>query len=449
MIKSKNTTTVTLTSLGCHKNLVDSEIMMGFLKEDGFEIIEPHKPAHIHIINTCSFVGDAKEESIETILTVAAQKKAGLLKLLVVTGCLPQRYAEELMNEIPEVDIFLGVGDYPKITEIIKKKLAGQKEKNFVASSQFLPDHLTPRTQTTPFYTKYVKISEGCSHKCSFCTIPSIRGTLISRKSEDVFQEVNQGIQKGVKEFNLVAQDLNEYGRDLEPRESLFKLLTNLEKLDGDFWLRLLYMYPLQFPDKLVDLIKEHPHIIKYVDIPLQHISDKLLKLMDRGSSSHYIHRLIEQLKTKIPEITLRTTFIVGHPGETEQDFEDLHQFIKDYEFPHVGVFKYSNEEGTPSFDLPHHVPEEIMEERLHILMSTQKEISQKLNQKYIGKTIKVLFEGESQETELLYQGRHAGQAPDIDGITLINSGSAPIGSFCDVKITEAFEYDLLGEIVS
>ncbi|MFH1356913.1 MAG: 30S ribosomal protein S12 methylthiotransferase RimO [bacterium] len=449
MIQEKNKITVTLTSLGCPKNLVDSEIMIGFLKEDGFEIVEPHKPAHVHIINTCSFVGDAKAESLETIFTVAQQKEAGTLQLLVVTGCLPQRYAIELIKEIPEVDLFLGVGDYPKITEIIKNKLTGKKERNFVATAQFLPDHLTPRTQTTPFYTKYVKISEGCSHQCSFCTIPSIRGTLISRKSQDVFQEIETGVAHNVKEFNLVAQDLNEYGRDLEPRDSLFKLLTKLEILEGDFWLRLLYMYPLQFPNKLIDLIKEHPHIIKYVDIPLQHISDNLLKLMDRGSSSLYIHRLIDQLKTKIPEITLRTTFIVGHPGETDKDFDQLHKFIKDYEFQHVGVFKYSNEEGTPSFNMPDHVSDKIMEERLHILMSAQKEISQKLNQQYIGKTIKVLFEGESQETELLYQGRHAGQAPDIDGITLINSGSASIGSFCDVKITEAFEYDVLGEIVS
>jgi len=448
MTQTPHKTTVNFISLGCPKNLVDTEAMIGILNKDDYSIVAPDDNSNVTIINTCSFVEDAKKESIDTILEVIEKKKKGGCQLIVITGCLPQRYIKELPTLLPEVDLFVGMSDYPNLSHLIQDKLSGKEKKSFVHNKRFLPDHLTPRVQTTPFYTKYVKISEGCSHLCSFCTIPFIRGELISRTPDDICEEIKEGVKNGVKEFNLVAQDLNEYGRDLKTRSSLYKLLKKLEDASGDFWIRLLYMYPLQFPDKLVELIAHHPHIAKYVDIPLQHISDRLLKMMKRGSSSSYIYRLLNQLKTNIPDIALRTTFIVGHPGETESDFEKLKSFLKEIEFDRVGVFKYSNEEGTSSYDMADHVEEEVMDERLHELMCIQKEISLKKNKSLIGKTVKVLFEGESQESELLYQGRTYGQAPDIDGVVLIRSGSAKIGSFCDVKIVDAFEYDLLGEIV-
>lgn len=436
-------------SLGCPKNLVDSEVMLGLLDKEGFEIVASDQSSHITVINTCGFVEEAKKESIDTILEVAKRKKKGQLDLLVVTGCLSQRYKEELPKLLPEVDLFLGTGDYPKLPGLIRHKLAGRKGRNYVTKPEFVPDHLTPKKQITPFYTKYVKISEGCSHKCSFCVIPFMRGTLKSRIPESIYEEIKVGIENGVKEFNLVGQDLNEYGRDLKERSSLYKLLESLKNLSGKFWLRLMYLYPLQFPDRLVDLIARYPHVIPYVDIPLQHISDNMLKKMNRGSSSRYIYRLVDQLKTKIPEITLRTTFIVGHPGETDQDFGELLDFIKKTKFDRIGVFPYSPEEGTPSFEMNKQVETHVKEKRVHELMSIQQKISLRKNKTLVGKTVTALLEGPSKESNLFLSARHQGQAPDIDGEILIRKGQAKIGDFCDVKIVEAHEYDLIGEIVT
>lgn len=439
---------VNFVSLGCPKNLVDSEVMLGLLNENDFAIVTPDKKSNITVINTCGFVEESKQESIDTILEITQKKKAGDVDLVVVTGCLSQRYKEELPKLLPEVDLFIGTGEYHKLPGLLRHKMAGKPGITYVEKPEFVPDHLTPKMQLTPFYTKYVKISEGCSHQCSFCIIPYMRGTLRSRQPESIFSEIQTGIQKGVKEFNLVGQDLNEYGRDLTERSSLFKLLDGLEKLDGDFWLRLMYMYPLQFPDRLVELIARHPHVLKYVDIPLQHISDSMLKRMNRGSSSKYIYRLIEQLKTKVPDITLRTTFIVGHPGETKKDFDELMEFVTGAEFDRVGVFQYSPEEGTPSALMPDQVPNNVKQDRFDTLMSAQQKISLAKNKNLVGKTLKALLEGPSKESDLLLAARHAGQAPDIDGEILIRDGSAPAGNFCNVKIVDAFEYDLLGEIV-
>lgn len=439
---------VNFVSLGCPKNLVDSETMLGLLDKDDFAIVTPDADARVTVINTCGFVEESKQESIDTILEVAERKKNNGLDLLVVTGCLSQRYKEELPKLLPEVDLFIGTGEYDRLPGLIRHKLSGKADRTYVANPRFLPDHLTPRLQTTPPHTKYVKISEGCSHRCSFCVIPFMRGDLHSRQSLDVVSEIRAGITAGVKEFNLVAQDLNEYGRDLTDRPSLYRLLKDLESVDGDYWLRLMYMYPLQFPDKLVELIATHPHIAKYVDIPLQHISDRMLKKMNRGSSSKYVHRLIEQLKKKVPNITLRTTFIVGHPGETEEDFKQLMDFIATSEFDRVGAFKFSPEEGTPSHDMTGTVPDNVKEERLTAVMALQQEISRKKNRALIGKTVKALFEGASKQSEFLGSARHEGMAPDIDGEVLIRDGSPAKGSFCSVKIVDAFEYDLLGEVL-
>lgn len=438
---------VNFISLGCPKNLVDSEVMIGLLDKDDFQINPPDVPSQVSVINTCSFVDDSKQESIDTILEVVGKKKNGDCNMIVVAGCLAQRYVKELPELLPEVDLFVGTGEYNKLPGLIRHKLAGSKDVTYVEKPEFVPEHLTPRIQTTPFYTKYVKIAEGCSHRCSFCIIPFLRGDLRSRSPQDIYNEISEGVDRGVKEFNLVSQDLNEYGRDRTERTSLFKLLNKLEDIDSEFWLRLMYMYPLQFPDKLVKLIAAHPHCANYVDIPLQHISDHMLKKMNRGSSSRYIYRLIENLKTNIPDIVLRTTFIVGHPGETDKDHEELKKFITEMEFDRVGVFKFSQEEGTPSYKMNAQVADDIKEERYNEIMGLQQEISKRKNKSFVGKTLKVLLEGPSDETDLLLQGRYYGQAPDIDGVVLIRDGSAPVGEFCDVKIVDAFEYDLLGEI--
>lgn len=453
--------TVNVVSLGCPKNLVDSEVMMGLLDKDDFHIVPPDHEARVSVINTCSFVEGSKQESIDTILEVAERKKAGQLSLLVVAGCLAQRYAQNLPELLPEVDLFVGVGEYPKLPGLIRHKLAERSlarlrlarddssAVTYVEKREYVPDHLMPRLQTTPFYTKYVKIAEGCSHRCSFCIIPHIRGDLNSRAPEDISAEIKDGVGKGVKEFNLVSQDLNEYGRDLKERSSLTKLLEKISTIEGDFWLRPMYMYPLQFPDKLVRLIADETCLVKYVDIPLQHISDRMLKKMNRGSSGHYIRRLIDNLKSHVPGIVLRTTFIVGHPGETKDDFAQLKKFLTDTEFDRVGVFKYSHEEGTPSYYMTDQVSEDLKEERFHELMTLQKKISLKKNKRLIGSTVKVLFEGVSKESDMLFSGRTAGQAPDIDGVVLINEGQAKVGEFCQVTITEAHSYDLLGKVVS
>lgn len=448
MQKQESKISVNFISLGCPKNLVDSEVMMGVLDKDDFEIRTPDDKTDVAVINTCSFVDDSKQESIDTILEIAEKKKNGELGMIVVAGCLAQRYVNELPELLPEVDLFVGTGEYPKLAGLIRHKLAGDQKVAYVEKPEYVPTHLTPRIQSTPKYTKYLKISEGCSHKCSFCIIPHMRGTLNSREPGDIVEEIKMGIAQGVKEFNMVAQDLNEYGRDLSERSSLFKLLNDTAELEGDFWLRMMYMYPLQFPDKLVKLIAEHPHIANYVDIPLQHVTDHMLKKMNRGSSARYMYRLLENLKKHVPDIVLRTTFISGHPGETDEDHKALVQFLKDIEFDRVGVFAFSNEDGTASDLMNEQVPEELRRERKNELMQIQQEISLRKNKARVGQTYKVLLEGPSQETDLLLQGRYYGQAPEIDGVVLINDGSAPIGEFCKVQITEAMEYDLVGKIV-
>lgn len=440
---------VNFVSLGCPKNLVDSEVMIGLLDKDDFIIAPPDQPGRVAVINTCSFVEDSKKESIDAIMEVAERKKKGECDMIVVAGCMAQRYIESLPELLPEVDLFVGTGEYHKLPALIRHKFAGDKQVNYVEKPEYVPDHLTPRIQTTPFYTKYVKVSEGCSHRCSFCIIPHIRGDLNSRQPKDIVDEIKNGVKAGVKEFNLVAQDLNEYGRDLSDKSSLFELLDRLKDVEGDFWVRLMYLYPLQFPDKLVRLIADHPHVLPYVDIPLQHISDHMLKKMNRGSSSRYIHRLVDNLKSAMPNIVMRSTFIVGHPGETDEDFEQLKEFIKNTRFDRLGVFQYSQEEGTPAATMNGQIKKPIKQKRFNQLMKLQQKISLEKNKALVGQTLKVLLEGPSDETDLLYKGRYYGQAPDIDGVVLIRDGSAPIGDFCNVKIVDAFEYDLLGEIVS
>lgn len=459
-MSSSSKISIKFISLGCPKNLVDSEVMAGLLGKDDFIILPSDEITDVAVVNTCGFIEDSKQESINTILELAETKDQGDLKLLIVSGCLSQRYAKQLPEALPEVDAFIGTGDFFKLPKIIHEKLSGNQLSNFIQTPQDQISWSTPRIQTTPSYTRYVKISEGCSHSCSFCTIPMMRGGLRSRTVEDVKKEIEIGVENGVKEFNLIAQDLNEYGRDLEPRESLFHLFEELEKIPGNFWLRPLYMYPLQFPDRLIRLMAEHDHLIPYVDIPLQHIDDDILKSMNRGSSSKYIYRLIENLRKNIPGIILRTTFIVGYPTETEEKFQKLVEFIKEIEFDHLGVFTYSHEEGTPAFDIEDQIDDEIKKERQARLMEIQYHISKKKNEKYLHQELEVLFEGPlPQEIEIDFDlpenligiGRFYGQAPSIDGLTFITSNQdiqPQIGDTIKVKINQTHAYDLVGEMI-
>ncbi|MBI2339472.1 MAG: 30S ribosomal protein S12 methylthiotransferase RimO [Deltaproteobacteria bacterium] len=459
-------TTVRFISLGCPKNLVDSEVMAGQFINERFTVVPSDSASDVAVVNTCGFIEAAKQESIDTLLAIAGEKKKGNLKLLVAAGCLTQRYSKELPALLPEVDAFIGTGDFSRLALVIHNKLGGDRKRNFVEYPKDLPAAVTPRVYATPAYSRYVKIAEGCSHSCSFCIIPKMRGPLNSRPLDDVVEEIRRGCDEGVREFNLISQDLNEYGRDRRPAPmgsvagaggqagaiegtSLFSLLTKIADLPGDFWVRLLYMYPLQFPDRLIELIRDHPHLCKYVDIPLQHIDDAILKSMRRGSSSRYIYRLINRLKEKIPGIILRTTFITGYPGESDGAFEKLVQFVKETEFDRLGVFAYSDEEGTPAFDLKAQVPKKIREERRDYLMEVQQKISLKKNRAYVGRTLRALYEGPSDQNEYPGSGRFYGQAPEIDGEILTRKRKAAPGDFVDVKITDAFEYDLLGEIVN
>lgn len=455
---NKKNLSTRLISLGCVKNTVDSELILGQLQKENFHIKNENETTDIAIVNTCGFIGEAKEESINTILELAEQKKKGELQKIVVTGCLSQRYHQELPDLLNEVDLFLGAGDFKNITQAIKSSLNNSEQKNFIRQPNEVISWDLPRVRTTAPYTSYTKISEGCSHKCSFCTIPLMRGSNVrSRPIDDIIKEIQNGSSQGIKEFNLIAQDLNEYGRDLPERPSLTQLFEAIATIQSQFWLRPLYMYPLQFPDKLIRVLANHPQFCSYIDIPLQHIVDRILQSMKRGSSSKYIYRLLEKLKKEIPQLNLRTTFIVGYPGETDKDFEKLTQFIKEIQFDNLGVFCYSDEEDTSAFHKSHKIEDKIKEERKNTLLEIQQEISLQKNQQYTNKTIKVLFEGRADKVfrdsyhNITFQGRHAGQAPDIDGLTLIEDHpklqKLKAGEFLDIEITKAEPYDLIGKI--
>jgi ribosomal protein S12 methylthiotransferase len=315
-----------------------------------------------------------------------------------------------------------------------------------MTARQILPDPELPRIQATPKHFTYVKISEGCSHRCSFCIIPHIRGDLKSRPVSSIVREVREGVDRGVKEFNLIAQDLNEYGKDLRDGTNLTKLLSELDQIKGEFWVRPLYMYPLEFTDRLIGVLKDSDHIVKYVDMPLQHINDRIMRSMKRGSPARYVRQVLGKLKEAMPEIAVRTTFIVGYPGETEEEFQELYDFVKDYEFDRVGAFQYSVEEGTPAADLSDQIPSEIKKDRHHRLMSLQQKISLKKNKSLVGKTLRVLCEGPSTEMGGMFQARLATQAPEIDGLTFLSGTSPETGEFTSVKIVDAKEYDLIAE---
>ncbi|GAB7028165.1 30S ribosomal protein S12 methylthiotransferase RimO [Geotalea toluenoxydans] len=440
---------VSLVSLGCPKNLVDAEVMLGYLSKDSYEVTTDEHEADIIIVNTCSFIKEAKQESIDTILDLADRKHDARCKMLIVTGCLPQRYQEELVKELPEVDIFVGTGDYPRIAEIIAEKRGLSEQLCYTGDPNFLYDDELPRLQSSPYYTAYLKIAEGCSNCCSYCVIPSLRGSFRSRPMDKLLREAEGLVAKGVREINLIAQDITGYGRDLNEGATLEVLIRSLVKLEGLQWIRLLYAYPDGISDSLIKLIKEEDKVCKYLDIPLQHISDPILKQMNRRSSEAEIRELIAKLRTEVPGIAIRTSFIVGFPGETDDDFKKLVQFVEETRFDRMGVFCYSREEGTPAFEMAEQVSERIKRERYKKLMRTQARVSFKHNRSLVDKEEMVLIEGYSEETELLLKGRSSRQAPDIDGQVYITAGNAQVGEIVRLRITDSSDYDLIGEIVS
>ena len=441
-------------SLGCPKNLVDSEVMMGHLQQNGYQITSDATDAETVVVNTCGFIDSAKKESIDAILEAARLKTEGGAKRLIVAGCLVERYRDELKAEMPEVDAFIGTN---QINDILTVCDPGTNTRSLPVvqlgnqTATYLYDESTPRVLATPSYYAFVKIAEGCDRPCAFCFIPQMRGHFRSRRFGSIVAEAHQLAEEGVKEIVLVAQDSSRYGEDLGKPDALARLLRELARVDGIEWVRVMYTYPTHISDAFLDVLAEEPRAVKYLDMPLQHASQNVLKLMKRGGNRQSLERLIERVRKRVPGIAVRTTFITGFPGETEADFEELLGFVKNVEFDRVGVFTYSDEEGTGAFALPDKVPARVAARRRTALMKQQARISRRKNKQRVGEVVRVLFEGESKESELLWQGRMETQAPDIDGCVLINDvpdGVLPEpGDFVNVEITEAHEYDLIGRI--
>jgi ribosomal protein S12 methylthiotransferase len=439
---------VSMVSLGCPKNLVDAEVMLGVLSRQEYEITTDEKDADVIIVNTCSFIKEAKQESIDAILDLAERKHDGRCHTLIVSGCLPQRYQEELALELPEVDIFIGTGDYPRIAEILAEKGGTAGQLRYVGDPDYIYDESLPRLNSSPSWYSYLKIGEGCSNCCSYCIIPQLRGAYRSRPLESLVAEAERLVARGVKEINVISQDITRYGSDLDDGSTLETLLRRLAAIDGLRWIRLLYAYPDGITDSLIELIRDEPKICKYLDIPIQHISDPVLKAMKRRSSEGQIRELIARLRSRIPGIALRTSLIVGFPGETVDDFSSLMQFVEQTGFDRLGVFCYSREEGTPAADMHEQVSERVKRERYRKLMRAQARLSFRRNRALIGQTEQVVVEGYSEETELLLKGRSSRQAPDIDGQVYITSGTADVGDIVTLRITDSSDYDLIGEIV-
>ena len=441
-------------SLGCPKNLVDSEVMMGRLQHNGYQVTANAAEADTIVVNTCGFIDSAKQESIDAILEAARLKTEGAAKRLVVAGCLVERYRDELKAELPEVDAFIGTSQINEILNVCDPKTNTRTLPVIPIGNQtatYLYDESTPRVLATPSHYAFIKIAEGCDRPCAFCFIPQMRGHFRSRRFGSIVAEAHQLAEEGVKELILVAQDSSRYGEDLGKQDALARLIRELSHTDGIEWVRAMYTYPTHISDSFLDAIADEPRAVKYLDMPLQHASQNVLKLMKRGGNRKSLEKLIERVRKRVPGIAVRTTFITGFPGETDEDFNELMSFVKNIEFDRVGVFTYSDEEGTPAFDLPNKVPTKTASRRRTSLMKEQARISRRNNKARIGDIVRVVFEGESKESELLWQARMETQAPDIDGCILINDvpeGVVPtVGDFLNVQITEAHEYDLIGRV--
>jgi ribosomal protein S12 methylthiotransferase len=467
MVPDLSKTTIGFVNLGCTKNQVDAEVMLGSLAAKGFELTTEPERAEVVIINTCGFIEEAKQESIDTIIEYGELKKSGACKVLIAAGCLAQRYQGELLKELPELDGVVGTGEIGRIAEITQTLLKPGRhtQRLWMAPPPYLYDELTPRLRIGKTHSAYVKIAEGCNRNCAFCAIPLMRGKQRSRPVESIVEEARRLAADGVKEINLISQDTVNYGVDLGLRRGLTALLSELVKVEGLRWIRPFYLYPQQVDDALIDLYAGQDKITKYIDMPLQHINNSMLKAMHRLGDKRYISNLVNRLRRRIPGLTFRTAFIVGFPGETDAQFRELKQYLSDTEFDRVGVFLYSDEDDTPAVGLPGKLDRTLMEDRRAELLDLQETIALKKGQQKIGSTLEVLVEGPSEETDLLLAARHEGQAPEIDGVVYINDiadhaasnsliqihrdAAVPHpGDLVKVQITEAAAYDLVGHIV-
>ncbi len=462
-----HTATIGFVNLGCSKNQVDAEIMLGTLVEEGFRLTGNPKEAEVVIINTCGFIEEAKQESINAIIEHGELKQSGRCRLLIAAGCLAQRYQGELLKQMPELDAVVGTGEVGRIADICRSLLAPRKRRRqvFVSQPPFLYDELAPRIRLGHPHSAYVKIAEGCNRNCAFCAIPLMRGKQRSRSVESIVAEARRLADEGVKELNLISQDTINYGVDLGLRHGLTALLRELVKVNGLRWIRPFYLYPQQVTDELLDLYAGEAKIAKYIDMPLQHINDSVLKAMHRLGDRASIERLIERIRTRIPGVTFRTAFIVGFPGETDAAFAELKAFVEEAAFDRVAVFLYSDEEDTPAMSLPNHVDRSLMEERRNELLAVQETIATAKSREKIGAVLDVLVDGPSEEHEWVLEGRHEGLAPEIDGVVYLSqadddSSASPTkntrnghlptpGDFVTVRIIDATTYDLVGELVT
>ncbi len=436
---------VHLISLGCARNRADSEVMLGSLMANNYSITDDAEAADTVVINTCGFIEAAKAESVQTILDAAELKKINPNMKIVVAGCLTQRYKGQLVDGLPEVDLFVGTDEFPKIAEFLKQDLPMGTVR--AQRTHYLYDGSLPKKNTLTSSSAYVKVAEGCQHNCSFCIIPAIRGQLRSRPISNVVMEVEALAKEGVKEINLIAQDLAAYGRDWGSSD-LLDLLKALVAVEGIEWIRLLYVYPENISDEFIELLASHPKIVKYLDIPVQHASDNLLKKMNRDISRDGLRSIFGKLRERVPGLAIRTSVMVGFPGETAEDFQLLKDFVLEQRFDHLGCFTYSQEEGTVAGRMSHQLDEDLKVERQAELMALQREISADRLIDYVGKVVKVLVKGLSDESDLLAEGRLSTQAPEVDGVVYINDGAFKTGTIQSVLITDSHDYDLVGRVI-
>ena len=433
-------------SLGCDKNLVDSEQMLGILTRNGHEIVDDETLAEAVIVNTCCFIGDAKEESVENILQMAELKKTGNVKILIVTGCMAQRYRQEILDEIPEVDAVLGTSSYGDILEAVDSVMLGKRFQKF-RDINYLTEDQGKRVLTTGGHYGYLKIAEGCDKHCTYCIIPKLRGSYRSVPMERLLWQARDLAEQGVRELILVAQETTVYGKDLYGKKMLPELLGQLCRISGIRWIRILYCYPEEIDDELIRVMKEEPKICHYLDLPIQHCSDRILKRMGRRTGKQQLYDIVSRLREEIPDIVLRTTLITGFPGETEEEHQELLEFVDELEFDRLGVFPYSPEEGTPAAEMPDQIPEDIKEKRRDEIMSLQQEISAQKGEDRIGQELLVMIEG-ALSGESAYIGRTYADAPKVDGYIFVQTGELLMtGDFAKVRVTGAMEYDLIGEL--
>ncbi|MGN0203811.1 MAG: 30S ribosomal protein S12 methylthiotransferase RimO [Coprococcus sp.] len=439
--------TIFFVSLGCDKNLVDSEVMLGILREHGFLLVDDEMEADVIVVNTCSFIHDAKEESIQTILEMAEMKHSCRCRALIVTGCMAERYKDEILTEIEEVDAVIGTTSYQHIAEVVDEVLQGQKVQQF-DDLQAMPEVDVRRTVTTGGYSSYLKIAEGCDKHCTYCIIPKLRGSYRSYSMEYLIRQAEMLAEQGVKELNIVAQETTVYGVDLYGRKMLPELLKKLCRIEGISWIRILYCYPEEITDELIQVIRDEPKICHYLDLPIQHGSDRILKRMGRRTTKAELQAIIGRLREEIPDIALRTTLIAGFPGETEADHKELLDFVREMRFDRLGVFTYSEEEGTAAAEMPDQIEESVKEERRDALMLAQQEIAFEKSDEMIGRTVDVLVEGRLPEEDI-YIGRTYRDAPDVDGYVFVNAEEEMMsGDIVKVQITDAQDYDLVGDVI-